>query len=86
MYRETNHGNGTATVTTTIIVEGTGLGLNHGIAYYNGFLYASNPTTVFRWPYTPGQFSIINQATRQTVIQNIPSVQGHVTLKKKKIS
>lgn len=77
--REVNHGNGTATVYTTVIVDGAGLGLNHGIAYYNGFLYASNPTTVFRWPYTPGQFSLISQAHRQTVINGIPSVQGHTT-------
>lgn len=78
-YRETNNGNGTVTVTTTVIVDGAGLGLNHGIAYYGGYLYASNPTTVFRWPYTPGSFHLINQNTRQTVIQGIPSVQGHTT-------
>lgn len=77
--RETNNGNGTVTVTTRVIVDGAGLGLNHGIAFANGFLYASNPTTVFRWPYTPGSFLLINQNTRQTVIQGIPSVQGHTT-------
>jgi glucose/arabinose dehydrogenase len=77
--RETNNGNGTVTVTTRVIVDGAGLGLNHGIAFYGGFLYASNPTTVFRWPYTPGSFNLINQNTRQTVIQGIPSVQGHST-------
>jgi len=77
--RETNNANGTVTVTTRVIVDGAGLGLNHGIAFANGFLYASNPTTVFRWPYTPGSFLLISQATRQTVIQGIPNVQGHST-------
>lgn len=77
--RETNNGNGTVTVTTRVICDGAGLGLNHGIAFYGGFLYASNPTTVFRWPYTPGSFQLINQNTRQTVIQGIPAVQGHTT-------
>jgi len=77
--RETNHGNGTVTVTTTIIVTGTGLGLNHGIAYFNGFLYASSPTQVFRWPYTPGQFHAVNAAAVQIVINGIPNVQGHST-------
>lgn len=62
-----------------MIVDGAGLGLNHGIAFYGGYLYASNPTTVFRWPYTPGSFQLLNQNTRQTVIQGIPSVQGHST-------
>lgn len=78
-HRETNNGNGTVTVTTTVIVEGTGLGLNHGIAFANGFLYASNPTTVFRWPYVPGSFNLISEALRQTVIQGIPAVAGHTT-------
>lgn len=77
--RETNNGNGTVTVTTRVIVDGAGLGLNHGIAFFGGYLYASNPTTVFRWPYTPGSFQLINQNTRQTVIQGIPAVQGHTT-------
>lgn len=79
MHRETNNANGTVTVTTRIIVDGAGLGLNHGIAFYGNFLYASSPTQVFRWPYTPGSWALINQATRETVIQGIPSVQGHTT-------
>jgi len=30
-------------------------GLNHGIELSNGYLYASTPTTVYRWPYQTGQ-------------------------------
>lgn len=80
-YRETNHGNGTSTVATTIIVEGTGLNLTHGIAFHNGYLYASSSNTVFRWPYSPGQFSLIDENTRQTAITDIPAElpSGHNT-------
>ncbi|XP_037042784.1 uncharacterized protein BB_0024-like [Bradysia coprophila] len=78
--RETIHANGTSTVETTTIVDGAGLSLTHGIALNNGFLYASSALTVYRWPYKPGQFSIINQNTRQTVITNITQVStGHRT-------
>lgn len=77
--REVNNGNGTVTVTTRIIVDAPGLGLNHGLAFYGGFLYASNPTTVFRWPYTPGSFQQIAPNQQQIVVQGIPSVQGHTT-------
>lgn len=80
MRRETNHDNGTSTVETTTIINGSGLSLTHGIALSNGFLYASSALTVYRWPYKPGQFSIINQRTRQTVITNITQVSnGHRT-------
>jgi glucose/arabinose dehydrogenase len=77
--RETPNANGTVTVTTTIIIDGAGLGLNHGIAISGGWLYASSATQVFRWPYTAGSFSLISQALRQLVIQGIPAVQGHTT-------
>lgn len=74
--REIHHGNGTSTVKTTTILQGSELGLNHGIAFHNGFLYASSPFTVYRWPYKPGQFSSIHPNTRQTVITNIVEIAG----------
>jgi len=78
--RETNHGDGTSTVETITIVNGTGLDLSHGIAYHNGFLYAASPVTVYRWPYRPGQFSLINQNTRENVVTNITENRnGHIT-------
>jgi len=50
----------------------TQTGLNHGIVIdaRNGFLYASNPTDVYRWKYTSGQRT--NLGTSQHVISNIP--------------
>lgn len=35
-------------------------GLNHGIELSNGYLYASTPTTVYRWPYETGQMTTSN--------------------------
>ncbi|CAG7825234.1 unnamed protein product [Allacma fusca] len=68
-----NRPNGT--VAQEILV--TGSGLNHGISYSYGSLYASSSTTVYRWPYTPGQRSPIT-APAETVISNIPDGY-HVT-------
>lgn len=79
MRREINHENGSSTVETTTIIDGSQLGLNHGIAYHNGFLYASNAFRVYRWPYKPGQFSAINPNTRQIVITNIVEIAGLAT-------
>lgn len=60
-----------STYSQTLIVNGTGLGLNHGIEYRNQFLYASSGSTVYRWPYVPGQRSQIDNNLRETVISNI---------------
>lgn len=80
MYRETNHGNGSSTVETTTILDGAGLSLTHGIALHNGYLYASSAIRVYRWPYKPGQFSLINRNTMETVITNITQTSaGHST-------
>eukprot|EP01130_Rhizamoeba_saxonica_P014050 TRINITY_DN6082_c0_g1_i1.p1 TRINITY_DN6082_c0_g1~~TRINITY_DN6082_c0_g1_i1.p1 ORF type:complete len:425 (-),score=89.69 TRINITY_DN6082_c0_g1_i1:52-1305(-) len=49
--------------------------LNHGIEVNNGYLYASNPTTVFRWPYN-GTRSDLGQP--EIVIQDIPCCH-HIT-------
>lgn len=78
--RETNHGNGTSTVETITILDGAGLNITHGIAYRNGYLFASSAIVVYRWSYKPGQFSPINPNTRQTVVTNITQVStGHST-------
>jgi glucose/arabinose dehydrogenase len=56
---------------------GSAPGLNHGIVFSpdGKFLYASSPTTVYRWPYASGQRSGQNP---QVVIQGIPN-GGHAT-------
>ena len=57
---------------------GTASGLNHGIAFSrdNKWLYASSPTTVYRWAYSEGQREAMGAP--QTVISGIPN-GGHVT-------
>lgn len=56
---DTPNGNGSVNVCSVQIVNGVSLGLNHGIAYNRGYLYASSASTVYRWPYTPGQRTLI---------------------------
>jgi glucose/arabinose dehydrogenase len=51
-------------------------GLNHGIVLGGGFLYASTPTTVYRWAYTTGARTSLGPA--ETVVSGIPS-GGHST-------
>jgi len=46
------------------------------LPYRGGYLYASSPTTVFRWKYKPGQRSDLGAPS--TVINNIPCCH-HVT-------
>lgn len=58
------------------LLNNAGLGLNHGVAYNSGFLYASSMTNVYRWPYTPGQRSGLQG--QETVIKGIPT-GGHWT-------
>lgn len=52
--------------------------LNHAIAFHNGYLYASSDTNVYRWPYEPGQFRLIDENAVESVITNIEA-SGHVT-------
>jgi glucose/arabinose dehydrogenase len=56
----------------------TAPGLNHGIAFSrdNKFVYASSPTTVFRWAYSPGMRS--TQVAAEVVVSGIPA-GGHAT-------
>jgi glucose/arabinose dehydrogenase len=54
-------------------------GLNHGLAVVPGspgWLYASSASTVYRWPYTPGDRSDLGEP--QVVVAGIPS-GGHST-------
>jgi len=51
-------------------------GINHGVAINNQLLYASSPTTVYRWRYIAGQRNPLG--TPEVVINNIPS-GGHFT-------
>ncbi|KAG4079130.1 hypothetical protein HA402_001101 [Bradysia odoriphaga] len=69
---------GNSTVETRIIVNAPELQLTHGIAFFGGFLYASGQSTVYRWPYVPGQFSLIDGTTVETVINGIET-GGHST-------
>lgn len=62
MIRLDNDG---ATVVT--VAEGVS-GINHGIELANGYLYASTPTTVWRWPYETGQMYPGNADNAQEVI------------------
>ena len=43
--------------------------LSHGIELSRGYLYASTPTTVYRWPYRKGQTNLAT--SRQKVIVNM---------------
>jgi len=54
----------------------TAPGLNHAVAINDRYLYASNPTTVFRWQYQAGMRNPLTN--RETVITNIPCC-GHPT-------
>jgi len=49
-------------------------GLNHGLELSNGYLYASTPGKVYRWPYISGQTIPGNRSTAQEVIVNIDAV------------
>jgi len=45
-------------------------GINHGIAINGPYLYASSPTTVYRWKYTAGQRNPLTDV--ETVITGVP--------------
>lgn len=74
---ETDNGDGTIDVVQQRLVTGQPFDLNHGLTYHNGFIYASSPTMVYRWPYTPGNRTQINVG-EEVVISGIPG-GGHNT-------
>jgi glucose/arabinose dehydrogenase len=57
--------------------------LNHGMALFDGYLYASSDTTVYRWPWDETTNSVVGNST--IVINNINAdgnggaPQGHTT-------
>jgi glucose/arabinose dehydrogenase len=67
-------GNGVSDVSERIVLR-TQIGVYHGIAIDNGYLYASSVTTVYRWPYTANRQPL---GEPQEVVTGIPS-GGHVT-------
>lgn len=65
------------TFTKTMIVDGSELGLSHGITHRGDYLYASSPSTVYRWSYLPGTRKLI-ESPPEIVIDRIPT-GGHST-------
>ncbi|CEM35014.1 unnamed protein product [Vitrella brassicaformis CCMP3155] len=59
--------------------------LNHGIAVFGGFLFATTDRTCYRWPYTPGQRTPLDDSERVVVVRNINkdgtggAKRGHTT-------
>lgn len=51
-------------------------GLNHGVLVHDEWLYASSDTTVFRWPYTPGEHEPLGEPA--VVVRGLPP-GGHHT-------
>jgi len=56
----------------TLVPPDEAVNLNHGIAVRGGYLYASNDTTIFRWPYTAGARKLIGNAVRVAVVDGMP--------------
>lgn len=56
---------GSGNIADTLSTLVTESGLTHGLTIHGGYLYASSATTVFRWPYQPGDTSV---GPRETVI------------------
>ncbi|CAL8108722.1 unnamed protein product [Orchesella dallaii] len=63
---------------TTIIVDGSDLGLNHGLVIKDSWIYASSLTSVYRWGYEAGQRERINTSP-EIVITGMPLIGVHVT-------
>ncbi|EFA76023.1 predicted protein [Heterostelium album PN500] len=54
----------------------TAPGLNHAVTVTGKYLYATSPSTAYRWRYTPGNRTDLG--TPEVVLNNMPS-DGHVT-------
>uniref|UniRef100_A0A7S3PKT8 Pyrroloquinoline quinone-dependent pyranose dehydrogenase beta-propeller domain-containing protein n=1 Tax=Aplanochytrium stocchinoi TaxID=215587 RepID=A0A7S3PKT8_9STRA len=55
---------------SSVIAEAPGL--NHGLAVRGDFLYASSPSTVYRWSYVSGQRTKSNSP--EVIIKNMNSL------------
>lgn len=69
---ETTGENGSTIISNSLILDRGELGLNHGLTFHEGYLYASSISHVYRWPYVPGQQTIIEDPP-QIVVHNIPA-------------
>jgi len=68
---------GAAPLTVVPLVPAdAGVRLNHGVAHRDGWLYASNDTGVYRWPYVAGARAPIDPSTRVTVVGGMPGRGG----------
>ncbi|OXA64718.1 L-sorbosone dehydrogenase [Folsomia candida] len=72
---ETQNGDGTIDVVNQRIVIGNGLNLNHGVAYNDGYIYAGSASSIYRWPYTPGNRTQISVG-EELVVTGLPT-GGH---------
>ncbi|KAJ3186006.1 hypothetical protein HDU85_000920 [Gaertneriomyces sp. JEL0708] len=86
-----------ADYTQTVVVritKGSGIELTHGVAVHGGWVYASSPSHVYRWPFQTSQNSdkevtitpVDEAGTRQTVVDRIDDLlipgdtkAGHIT-------
>jgi glucose/arabinose dehydrogenase len=69
-----DNGNGVSDPSERVVLR-TQQGLNHGIALNDGYLYASTPTTVYRWAYPSNRQPL---GDPQQVVTGMPS-SGHST-------
>jgi len=79
LYEVVNETDGSVEIFQDILLEGTDLGLNHGLSYNRGYLYVSSASTVYRWVYQPGQRTRLNIAEGQVVVWNMPLEGVHAT-------
>ncbi|CAG8581240.1 427_t:CDS:1 [Paraglomus occultum] len=64
------------TVQKSVIVQAN-LGLNHGLALYQGYLYASSDTTVYRWKYNAAQRQPVANMTSPEIVVRGMNANGH---------
>ena len=69
---ETVNEDGSINVSQNTIVDGSGLSLSHGITYFQGYVYASSATTVYRWPYVAG-CRVRVKSQPEIVVFNLPA-------------
>jgi len=72
---EVENGDGTVSVVQNRIANTQGI--NHGLTFFQGYLYASSQVSVFRWPYVPGNRTLITTPP-EVVVNGIPN-GGHDT-------
>ncbi|CAG8486391.1 11111_t:CDS:2 [Paraglomus brasilianum] len=63
-------------VQQSVIVQAN-LDLSHGMAFYQGYLYASSDTTVYRWKYEAAQRTQVANMTTPEIIVHSMNANGH---------